>query len=565
MAQPDSTPLTTEKAANNQEAGHLRELANAASRRAADWDALAKAARDAAAKATDPVIKKSWEDGARAHETRAKEQREEAARLTAQADEKAPPVKQSGAAPPSAPPPPPAGPPPIATGTAVAPAPGTPLGQPAASRCGPNSADAPLPIEGIAGKWRSDDGKEVVEIAPKTPGDNSKFVLRGQFEWEGSYDGSKLIFIRKPKANEMGDLAPGWALTKVAGVLQWSLELEARRKCGVARIEGQWFPGTVKFLEEKDAVGGIVRQEVSITGKGKPVAVKYTRDAPAIAGAFALEVQTGFTAAGNPKKPYPFQASVSPLFAEPLRTLFVYGFDLPKDKIRITSEDPAIEYSVIATSKHLFGSPANLADPQKALFVKGWNQVMSALDADTATLARDMDSVLVQARLRSGTVLPGIKHFAMNELDGSWRLRFGDDRATITLVREITPKMYDSTTSLILPERFAIEVRTDGDFPIDVIPLKLQLNVRPITWNGKPTLAARKMPRDPAVDLLRKDMKETPLPLLSEGGGRRQSLRHARGPDAFRRAAARHNGADPAQSRCARNDLEGRADAGRAR
>ncbi len=79
---------------------------------------------------------------------------------------------------------------------------------------------------------------------------------------------------------------------------------------------------------------------------------------------------------------------------------------------------------------------------------------------------------------------------------------------------EITPALYDATTSLILPERVLVEVRTDGDFPLDVIPLKLQLGKNPLTWNGKPTLAARKVPRDQAADLLRKDKGEAPLPTL---------------------------------------------------
>ena len=79
---------------------------------------------------------------------------------------------------------------------------------------------------------------------------------------------------------------------------------------------------------------------------------------------------------------------------------------------------------------------------------------------------------------------------------------------------EITPALYDATTSLILPERVLVEVRTDGDFPLDVIPLKLQVGKNPLTWNGKPTLAARKVPRDQAADLLRKDKGEAPLPTL---------------------------------------------------
>ena len=160
---------------------------------------MAKAVRETAAKTTDPVIK-IWEDGARQHEARAKEQRDETARPAPQAPEKTATGQQGGAAPSpdpgaktASPPASPPGAPPIATRTAAQPAPG-PASAAAAGTCpaGPASADTALPIDAIAGSWRSDDGKEVVKIAPKQPVDTSKFVLRSrQFEWEGTYDGAR--------------------------------------------------------------------------------------------------------------------------------------------------------------------------------------------------------------------------------------------------------------------------------------------------------------------------------------------------------------------------------------
>ena len=511
MPQQQADRLEAEASADRQQAAAAHERARAA-------EELAQQARDQAAKATDPVVRTSWQRTVTEREEtarRLKEQADELDQATAKKVAEAARLRaEAGTSPaPSGPPPVPGGQPPVPTGP---PSPPVPVadGEPAKlGAVGCAATEIALPIDEIAGKWRSDDGKESVEISAKA-GDTAKFVLKGRFEWEGSYDGAKLTFTRTPKVNEMGEVAPGWAREKVAGTLQWSLEFEAKRKCGVARLEGHWFPGVIKFLEEKDATGHTIKQDASVAGKGKPVDVEYMRDAPAIANAFVLEQQTGFTAAGRPKKPYPFQASVSPDFAEPIRTLFVYGFDLPKANFQIMSEDPAIDYSVIAVSKRLFDSPENLADPQKALFVKGWNQVMAPLDADTALIAKDMDSALVQAHLRPRALLPGIKHFALNGLDGSWRLRFGDDRTTITFAREITEKIYDPTTSLLLPERFLVEVRTDGDFPLDEIPVKLQLNKAPITWNGKPTLVARKVPRDPAIDRLRKDKGENPLPTI---------------------------------------------------
>ena len=89
----------------------------------------------------------------------------------------------------------------------------------------------------------------------------------------------------------------------------------------------------LKFLEEKDVDGKIVRQEVSISGKGKPVPVIWGRGAPAIAGAFALEVQTGFTAAGSRRNLIPSRPSLTFASLQHQRRPRT-SFHLPKDRIR---------------------------------------------------------------------------------------------------------------------------------------------------------------------------------------------------------------------------------------
>lgn len=498
----------------------LRELADAAQRRAAEYDRLADAAADAAKQASDPAVKESWEEQARQHALHARQQRDEAARLAAAADEKEREGKR-GAASTNEPPPLPPSPSPSAGGGSTASSSGTGAasnsatpasnaGGRCANRTGP--VEEPLPPERIAGKWDGENG-EAIEIAVKSPGDTTRLILKGKHQWDGTYDRGRLVFTHSPNATELGRAAPDWAIAKVAGQIVWSLELDAKIKCGVPTLEGKWFPGELKFREEKDSGGNIVKQEASVTGKGKPVDIKYTRGTPEIVRVFVLEEQTGVTAAGKPKKPYPFQTSVSRYADEPTRTLFVLGFDLPTEKLEFKAEDPTVDYFFVASSKIVFGSPANLADPQRALFAKGWREVLAHLDPATARIAQGMDSMLVRAQIRGG-VLPGYKHFQLNGLAGSWRLRFGDDRAALNFAREIAGNEYDPTGSLLLPERFLIEVRTDGDFPVDEIPLKLQLNNLPIKWNGNSTLVARKIPRNKAADLLRKDKGEAPEPTL---------------------------------------------------
>ena len=43
------------------------------------------------------------------------------------------------------------------------------------------------------------------------------------------------------------------------------------RECGEFALKGPWFPGEIRYDQEADATGKIVKQESTLLGKGKPI------------------------------------------------------------------------------------------------------------------------------------------------------------------------------------------------------------------------------------------------------------------------------------------------------
>lgn len=98
-AQQKSAASRPEIVALDREAAQLRKLAFEALHNAINSEDLAKSARDSAAHATDPLVRASWENGARKQTEHAKEQTEAAARLNAQAAQKMAQARQLEGAP----------------------------------------------------------------------------------------------------------------------------------------------------------------------------------------------------------------------------------------------------------------------------------------------------------------------------------------------------------------------------------------------------------------------------------------------------------------------------------
>jgi hypothetical protein len=160
----------------------------------------------------------------------------------------------------------------------------------------------------------------------------------------------------------------------------------------------------------------------------------------------------------------------------------------------------------------------DLDSNRKKQFALGWQEALKGLDAETATLVKKLDAMLVRVALRSG-VLPGFKEYKMNGLDGSWRLRFGDDRALISFARGITSEPIDPAAlvfdrvelikHLYLPEQVFLEVRTDVHLPLplDEIRLVVQVNDAEVSWNQQPFISAsfvEKKETDEAVEIDRR-------------------------------------------------------------
>jgi len=363
------------------------------------------------------------------------------------------------------------------------PAAGTTAAGASEAKCG--GAQNPVALDQLIGIWTDSATGATVEIKRESIYDrpNDGVELHGQKTWHGRFQNQTLKFTRRPLAEEMGE-APDWAREQAYGKIEWELELQAKTACGGLVLEGKWYPGSFKWREEIDPNSGAPpARTVSDFGRGTPIDKKYTKPPPVISDTIVLTDQTAMVIGETLKWPYSQAAGDT-------RVLFVYGRGLPltwSDRIEFESGDPNISYFAVALDRE-----RNLAEMRKTQFETGWRTARLNLDEDTITLTRDLTAVLVYARTKTG-VLPGMKQFKLNGLEASWRLRFGDDRATITFMRAITSDIADPTENIVLPERLFLQVRTGADFPIDAIPLKVQVNDKPVTWNGAPTIPARRV------------------------------------------------------------------------
>jgi hypothetical protein len=351
----------------------------------------------------------------------------------------------------------------------------------------PSSSDGPVTIGQVIGVWTDSNTGQQVEFERNSSltGRADGVILRGKHAWyDVALQGQKLRACRMPQVEEMGE-APEWARQQAYGKIKWELELDVKADSGgQLTLEGKWYPGSYKWTEEPGPdSSGQPKRTVSDFGRGTPVDTKYTKPPPAISDVIVLTDQTAFVTSDKPKWPYASAGGDQ-------RLLFIYGRSLPRswsDKIEIKSEDPNISYLLIAMQAEHELHPA-----RRELFETGWREAYNNLDADTIALTKRLDALLVYARMKTG-VLPGVKRFTVNGADATWRLRFGDDRASISFMRAITEDVADPTSKLVLPERVFIEVRTGAAFPTDAIPLKVQVNDALVTWNGAKTLLARRV------------------------------------------------------------------------
>ena len=349
----------------------------------------------------------------------------------------------------------------------------------------PSSSSGPVAVNDLIGVWSDSKTGEQIEIEPDTTsGRAGGIVIHGKHNWWNvSLQGQMLKACRTPLVEEMGD-APEDARKQAYGKIKWELELNVTADRGQLTLDGKWYPGSFRWTETPAAdASRPPNYTVGEFGRGKPIDTKYIKPPPAISDVIVLTDQTTFVTKDLPKWPYATATGDQ-------RVLFVYGRGLPRrwsDTIQFKSEDPSVTYMLIAMSADKATHPA-----RKEILDFGWREARRNLDDDTIRLTQGLDALLVYARFKPG-VLPGTKRFTLNGADGAWRLRFGDDRASISFMRAITEDIADPTGHLILPERVFLEVRTGAAFPIDSIPLKVALNGLPISWGGAKTIEARRV------------------------------------------------------------------------
>lgn len=167
-----------------------------------------------------------------------------------------------------------------------------------------------------------------------------------------------------------------------------------------------------------------------------------------------------------------------------MRTLFVFGRDLPRDwsqSIEIEGGSPGVTYHEIARlsdyesreaaregySRQVAEDDHNMDD-----FVRGRQVVKDRLDESTAAKVDELDAVILRATLQED-VLPGWQTFKYGGSEAAWLLQFGDNTGTIRIVRKVEQQSdrHEATGILYAGETFRIEIETRFELPVDRIPV----------------------------------------------------------------------------------------------
>ena len=106
------------------------------------------------------------------------------------------------------------------------------------------------------------------------------FLFKAQHEWKGLYDGGTLTFRRTPTVAEMSPVAPIWARLAVLGKIEWKLVLKPHQDCAGLVLEGDWFPGELKFKEIETTDGKVASETASVIGIGTPIHLIFRKSAP---------------------------------------------------------------------------------------------------------------------------------------------------------------------------------------------------------------------------------------------------------------------------------------------
>ena len=155
-----------------------------------------------------------------------------------------------------------------------------------------DSKPRPLTIDELAGEWTAtkigDDQTLKTKVKLKADETGKRLILEGKYkDWkqEGEVANGKVVFTRKPTADQMSEKAPKWAREDVQnqGELKWRLELKGEFRNRKAHLEGKWFPGEFEWRTAKGAHPDMplpMDKQVRYLGEGKPVDVEFKKPMP---------------------------------------------------------------------------------------------------------------------------------------------------------------------------------------------------------------------------------------------------------------------------------------------
>ncbi|MGD1934187.1 MAG: hypothetical protein ACFB0Z_06725 [Candidatus Phaeomarinobacter sp.] len=167
-----------------------------------------------------------------------------------------------------------------------------------------------------------------------------------------------------------------------------------------------------------------------------------------------------------------------------MRTLFVFGKDLPRDwsrSVEIKGGSPGVTYSEIArlsdyesreAAREGYSRQVAQDDHDMDDFVRGRQIVKDRLDESKAREVDELDAVILRATLDEN-VVPGWQTFKYGGSEAAWLLQFGDNTGTIRIVRKVERlwDRHEPTNILYTGEVFRIEIETKFKLPVDQIPV----------------------------------------------------------------------------------------------
>ena len=167
-----------------------------------------------------------------------------------------------------------------------------------------------------------------------------------------------------------------------------------------------------------------------------------------------------------------------------MRTLFVFGRDLPKDwsqKIEIKGGTPGITYNEIARlsdyerrEERRANVRRESADEDRRMddFNRGRQLLKNRSEPDKHAKIEELEAVILRANL-DADVVPGWQSVNYGGSESAWLLQFGDNTARLRIVRKIgrQDSEHESTGYLFTGELFRIEIETTHKLPVKSIPV----------------------------------------------------------------------------------------------